>query len=97
MLAAFGLWGYRTGNGLVGKWMLAIGLPALTGVIWGFFLAPKAPYRLEALPRVAAELALFLLAAFALYKLGYVTLAIVFAILSVVCQSLFLFVGEWKP
>lgn len=38
-----------------------------------------------------------MLASFALYKLNYTTTAIVFAALSVVCQSIFVWVGEWKP
>lgn len=96
MLAAFAYWGYRNGNGLVVKWLLAIALPVVVGVLWGFFLAPKAPYRLELLPRTAAELALFLIAAFALFRLGHVTLAAVFAALAVFCQVIFLVAGEWK-
>ena len=97
MLAAFAYWGYKNGNGLVVKWVVAIVLPLIVAVIWGLILAPKAPYRLDTPFRVIVELTLFLLAAFALYRLGYVTLAFVFAALSVLCQMIFLFVGEWKP
>lgn len=96
MLAAFAYWGYKNGNGLVMKWLFAIGLPVLVAVLWGLILAPKAPYRLDTTFRVIVELTLFLLAAYALYRLGYVALAIVFAVLSVVCQMIFLVVGEWK-
>ncbi|HZF99451.1 MAG TPA: YrdB family protein [Chitinophagales bacterium] len=97
MLAAFAYWGYKNGNGLVGRWMLAIGIPIVVAMIWGLILAPKAPYRLDTTFRVLVELTLFLLAAFALYRLGHVTLALMFAALSVLCQLIFLFVGEWKP
>jgi hypothetical protein len=97
MLASLGVWGYRSGNALVTKWLLAIGIPLFVGVLWGFVLAPKAPYRLDNSPRVLVETALFLLAAIALYKIGYPTLAIVFAVLSVLCQLIFLVIGEWKP
>lgn len=97
MLAAFGLWGYRNGNALIVKWLLAIGIPVAAAVLWGFVLAPKAPYRLDTVPRVLVETVLFLTAAYALYKLGHTVAAAVFACLTVLCQGLFLIIGEWKP
>jgi len=97
MLAAFGYWGYKIGNGLVVKWLLALALPLIAGVLWGYVLAPKAPYRLDTNIRVVVELMLFLLAAYALYRLGHATLAVVFAALAVIVQVLFLTLGEWKP
>lgn len=47
MLATLGYWGLRTGEQLVVKIALGIGVPLLVGMVWGIFLAPKSTRRLD--------------------------------------------------
>jgi hypothetical protein len=66
MLASYGYWGYQTGSETLVKWVFAIGLPVVAIVIWAFFFAPTANWRLSILPGAFLLLGLFLLGAFAL-------------------------------
>jgi len=70
MLAALGYWGFRSGFPLPVRWLLGIGAPLLAAVVWGTFMSPKASVPLSAQLKLAIEIALFLLAAAALYAAG---------------------------
>ncbi len=83
MLAAFAYWGARTGNGALAKVALGIGAPLLAGIVWGLFMAPRAPFSLSMPIHTALFLVIFGAAAFALARAGQPTLAIVFAVVSV--------------
>jgi hypothetical protein len=52
------------------KIILGIGLPVLIAVIWGLFVAPKAVYPLDRLPRLVLGLILLSSAAIALFASG---------------------------
>lgn len=81
MLAAFVYWGFRQDS----PWhlVLGIGIPAVLVVAWGVFLAPRSERRLK--PAVVAwvALALFLLAAVALFAAGAVLWGTLMAVFSV--------------
>ena len=46
-LAALGHWGWVAGSGAA-RLLLAIGVPAVAGVLWGVFAAPTAPVQIAA-------------------------------------------------
>ena len=83
MLCALAWAGAEVGAGV--SWLvsvvlaLALALPA--ALVWGLFVAPKAPRRLDDPTRLVVELLLFASAADALAYVGNVTLAVVFAVL----------------
>ena len=41
-LAALGYWGFQVGSGTLAKVALGVGVPLLTAVVWGLFIAPQA-------------------------------------------------------
>lgn len=75
LLAAFGYWGFQTGQSWPVKVVLGFGVPLLVAVVWGAFLAPKAAIRLRELWLLVLELGLFGLAIAALYFTGHPALA----------------------
>jgi uncharacterized membrane protein YoaK (UPF0700 family) len=62
MLAALAYWGYVVGEG-VWAWVLGLAAPAVAGVVWGTFVAPRARVPVPAPIRVAIELLLYAAAA----------------------------------
>ncbi|MFC3799037.1 YrdB family protein [Cohnella sp. GCM10012308] len=70
MLAALGYWGFKTDLAPAFSWMLGIGAPVLAAVVWGAFLSPKASIPLGGGLKLAIELAVFVVAAAALYAAG---------------------------
>ena len=87
MLAAFGYWGFRPERGGWLRSALGLGAPAVVIVV-GIFLAPKSRRRLGRAGTAALSLALFELAALALWSAGRATLAVAFAITAVVSVAL---------
>ncbi len=89
-LLAFGYWGFQTGQSLLSKIGLGIGIPLLTVIIWGMFIAPNAAVHLpEPVPFVLG-LVILGLAAIALAAAGHTALAIVFGIIIVINAILML-------
>lgn len=86
-LLAMGVWGWHLReDGL--RFILALGIPIFMSVIWGVFAVPNDPSRSGKAPvpvpgwlRLAIELIFFALGVWALYSLGYTTLAWVLGIL----------------
>jgi hypothetical protein len=70
LLAALGYWGFRLGSGWPVRVAAGIGAPVGAAVVWGRYVAPKAPRRVEDPGRFAIELALFGLGAAALVAAG---------------------------
>ena len=77
LLAAFGVWGWRLGDGGVAGGGLALLLSLIAAVPWGVFSVPNDPSRnpraVVAVPgvvRLALEWALFGLAAYGLWSTG---------------------------
>lgn len=83
MFFSFSYWGFQKGQSLISKWSLAILFLAVSITLWAIFAAPKATTRLDFPLRLIFELSMFLLAAFALYKLNYSTVALLYAILAI--------------
>jgi hypothetical protein len=80
-LLAVGMWGWRQGEGWV-RFVLAFGIPIIVAVVWGAFAVRNDPSRSGAAPiavpgilRLVIELAVFALAIWALYDLGYTGLS----------------------
>jgi hypothetical protein len=95
MLGAFGYWGFYGEKGLVAKWILGIGLPFLTAVAWGMYLAPRAAHRLGNISGNLLSLILFLAAAAALFYTGHTLLAIIFASTAIVNRVIILLWKQW--
>lgn len=95
MLAAFSTWGFHAHKSLVAQWLLGLGTPLLAAITWGIFLAPRSQHRLSSTVGPILVLILFGLATGALYKTGYVTLAIVFGVVVVVNAVLAVVWKQW--
>lgn len=78
-VAALAYWGLQAARGQAVRLMLAIGSPVAAAVVWGTFVAPKAPLLLSEPFRLGASLAVFGLAAAALVAAGRRELGLVFA------------------
>lgn len=87
-LAALGYWGYTVGEGTLAKLGLAIGLPLVTAVVWGLFLAPKAVYKVPGWLRFLLKTVVFGLAALALVATGHPWLGIAFALIVIANAAL---------
>jgi Protein of unknown function (DUF2568) len=87
-LAAFAYWGSQSGGPTGGDVALAIAAPLAMAVVWGRFLAPKAPHRLVNPARLALEIVIFGLATAALATAGSGTLAAVFGAVAAVDTAL---------
>ena len=79
ILAIFGYWGFKTGAGTFTKILFGIGSSILFAVVWGSFLAPKSPMRLDEPWLFLLELAIFSLTCWALYSTGKVNLTTIFS------------------
>jgi hypothetical protein len=84
-LAALGYWGWTLHEGLL-RVVLAIGLPLGAAVLWGTLAVPgdpsrsgRAPVPVPGIVRLALELILFGLAAWALYDAGQPALGTILA------------------
>lgn len=84
ILAALGYWGFHIGKSLFLKAAVGIGAPLLAAVVWGTFLSPKASIPLPRLQGLLLEIAVFGLAAAALYAAGRPALCAVFVVIAVI-------------
>jgi hypothetical protein len=84
MLAAYAYWGFQTGTTTILKVVLGIGIPLFVAVVWGFFMAPKAPKHLQGAAYLALKVVLFGLAIVALIVVGNRALGIVLAAMFVI-------------
>ncbi|GIV98610.1 YrdB family protein [Roseiflexus sp.] len=90
ILVLFGYWGFKTGSNAFLKFLLGLGAPVLFAVAWGTFLAPKSPLRLHEPWLFLLELALFALAAWALYSTGKTDLTVTFGVIYLLNKILML-------
>jgi hypothetical protein len=74
-LAALAVWGWSVPDVTVGRLLLAVAVPAVAGVLWGVFAAPRAPVQVLALT-LLVKLVVFGGAVFALLATGHPWLAI---------------------
>lgn len=80
---AVGSWGWQAGGDNAARVVLAVGAPLLTAVLWGQFVAPRAPRYLDRRGRLVVEAGVFGAAVVALAGLGHPHAAWVFAVLAV--------------
>jgi hypothetical protein len=80
MLAALGYWGFTLDQGLAIRVGTGLGVPILAAVIWGVWMAPRAPNRLLKPLHLIVELIIFGLAIAALYAAGRTQLALLFGL-----------------
>lgn len=85
---AVGSWGWQAGGNDLSRIALAAGAPLLTVVLWGQFVAPRAPRYLDRRGRLAVEVGVFGAAVLALAGLGHLHAASVFALLAVADTAL---------
>ncbi|MBV9881780.1 MAG: DUF2568 domain-containing protein [Sphingomonadaceae bacterium] len=71
LLVAFAIWGYHLSDTLPLRLLAALAAPAGAAVLWGLFVSPNRRVELGRIPRLLVELALFALAAAALWQLGH--------------------------
>lgn len=88
MLGSFGYWGFHTGKTAILNFILGIGVPLVTIVLWGIFMAPNSSTRLQGAAYYAVYFTLFALAVGALFLAGKPILGILFAALVVVNSTL---------
>lgn len=71
LLLTFALWGYRQAEGLALSLLLALAAAAAGAMVWGLFISPHRRYDLGRIARLGLELALFALAAGALWQMRH--------------------------
>ena len=69
-LAALGYWGFQVGSGMLAKVALGVGVPLLTAVVWGVFIAPRAVVKVPYAINQALRILVFGLAVVALAAAG---------------------------
>lgn len=79
VLAALLSWGFRSSTELLIQLVLGLGAVAVTIIIWGTFVSPKAPRRLEDPARVALEMVVFGAGALAFVASGALVLGLLLA------------------
>jgi hypothetical protein len=82
-LVALGYWGFTTGSGAITKVALGIGVPLVAAVVWGVFVAPRAPVALPGFVVLLLQVLVFGSAAAGLVATGHRTLALAFAVVVV--------------
>jgi hypothetical protein len=87
-LWAVGYWGFKVGEGAVGKWLLGLGAPILIAIAWATLGSPKSLIKLSTSAHFFVELLLFSLPAFALYAAGKGTLATLYAVVVILNRIL---------
>lgn len=81
LLAAFGYWGWQTGDTLFAQIALGIGAPLLVAIVWGIFAAPASRRRLKQPWLTLLKILLFGAGGFALFVVGQTMLAVLFILL----------------
>lgn len=82
MLAALLIWGFRVVEPIWMKMLLGLAAPALAVLVWGAYIAPRAPRRLPDPGRIAVEILLFALATVALAEVDLTGWAIALAVVA---------------
>jgi hypothetical protein len=68
-LLAFAWWGFAALHGPI-QWVVGLGLPVGTAVLWGFALAPRARFSWPTIPRIAVRTVILLAGGAALLAVG---------------------------
>jgi Protein of unknown function (DUF2568) len=83
-LVALGYWGFKNGSGALAKIALGIGTPFVAAIVWGVFVAPRAPVALPGVVVLLLQALVFGSAAAGLANAGHRTLALVFGALVII-------------
>lgn len=81
---AFGYWGYHLETGWALRLAAVIGLPVAAAAFWGTFVAPKASIPVAPWLRATFQVAVFALAAVALYGAGRPQWAFLFGLIALI-------------
>jgi hypothetical protein len=92
--AALAFWGFHVADTLALDLVLGLGAPLAFALVWGAFVAPKAPYRLDDPQRLVLEFTLFALAALALAAADALLLAVILAAAVAVNIGLMVYLGQ---
>lgn len=93
-LAALGYWGFHVGSGTLARVGLGIGVPVLTAVVWGLFIAPQAAVKVPAPVNMSLRILIFGLATASLAAAGQPKWAWVFGVVVVVNFALVRVLGS---
>ena len=94
-IAALGYWG-ATLDGDVAPVLAAVAAPLAAAGLWGVLAAPRSPRRLAIRARVPFELAIFALAAAALFAAASTLTAVIFASAVVLNAALLTLFDQWE-
>ena len=83
-LVALLIWGFSLSDQLIVQLLLGLGTPALAMTIWGTFVSPKAPRRLDDPVRVGLELVVFGAGALAFVGAGFLIPGVLLAVAAVI-------------
>jgi hypothetical protein len=83
-LVALGYWGFTTASGAITKVALGIGAPLVAAIMWGVFVAPRAPVALPRFVVLLLQVLIFGSAAAGLIATGHRALALAFAVVVVI-------------
>jgi hypothetical protein len=81
-LAALGVWGARAASTIPARVVLAVAAPLAVAVVWGTWVAPRAPRHLKDPARLVVELIILAATVAALSTSGYPVLAGAFAVVA---------------
>ena len=93
-LAALGYWGFHVGSGTLAQIALGVGVPLLTAVVWGIFIAPKAVVTLPITINLALRILVFGLAVASLAAASKQAWAVAFGVAFVVNFALLRALGD---
>jgi hypothetical protein len=95
-LAGLAVWGWNTGPTGVNV-LLAVAAPTAAAVLWGAFVAPRAPRHPADPWRLLLEVAVFGAGTLGLAAVGFGTAAIVLAVASAIHLALTFVLGQRSP
>jgi hypothetical protein len=93
-LAALAVWGAHTGGTAAVKIVLAVAAPLLAAVVWGRFVAPRAPVKLSSGWKFAIACVVFAAATAGLIDAGHTVLGIVLAAAFLANRLILMALGE---
>jgi Protein of unknown function (DUF2568) len=87
-------WGFHSSADLLVQLVFGLGAVAVAIAVWGTFVAPKAPRRLEDPARLALEVVVFGAGVLAFVASGALPLAVLLAVSAIISLTLMLVWGQ---
>jgi hypothetical protein len=88
VLLALALWGFGVSDQLLLQFLLGLGAPTLAAAVWGTFVAPKAPRRLDDPTRLALEIVVFGAGTLAFIASGRLLIGVLLAVAAAISLML---------